>query len=313
MPEHYYGIDLGGTKIELVACDASLAVRYRCRVPTPGTDYAALVEALAGLVAGADAELGGTAPVGIGIPGIVDAANGTHLCANVPCLTGRTLLPVLRERLSRPVTLGNDCQCFALSEAHGGAGDSAASLFGMILGTGAGAGYVIDGRLVRGLQGAAGEWGHWPLDPALLQHHDLPLLQCACGREACLEAYVSGTGLRRLHGYFTGTDGDSAEHLAARRLEGDGQAAHVFRVHLDLLGAALASIVLAYDPHVIVLGGGLSHLSHLYDELPDAVRPHLIPGLCVPPILPAAFGAAGGARGAALLARQAFPSTHLEP
>ncbi|HEX5343746.1 MAG TPA: ROK family protein [Duganella sp.] len=313
MPEHFYGIDLGGTKIELVACDASLQVRYRQRVATPTQDYDALVRALVSLVRSADEALGerATPPVGIGVPGIIDAASSTHLCANIPCLTGRELLPVLRAQLERPIALGNDCQCFALSEAHGGAADGAASMFGLILGTGAGAGYVINQRLVRGLHGAAGEWGHWPLDPHLLQRYELPLLPCPCGRTACLESYVSGTGLRRLHAHLTGTDGVSAEQLAARHNAGDPQAASVFALHLDLLGAALARIVLAYDPHVIVLGGGLSQLPHLYTALADAIRPHLIPGLGVPPILPPTFGDAGGARGAALLARQA--TTTQEP
>ncbi|MYM23810.1 ROK family protein [Duganella sp. FT135W] len=312
MPEHFYGIDLGGTKIELVACDASLQVRYRQRVATPAQDYDALVRALASLVRGADEALGvggASPPVGIGVPGIIDAASRTHLCANIPCLTGRELLPVLRAQLVRTIALGNDCQCFALSEAHGGAADGAASMFGLILGTGAGAGYVINQRLVRGLHGAAGEWGHWPLDPHLLQRYELPLLPCPCGRQACLESYVSGTGLRRLYAHLFGGDGVSAEQLAARYNAGDTQAnseaARVFDVHLDLLGAALARIVLAYDPHVIVLGGGLSQLPHLYTGLAAAIRPHLIPGLGVPPILPPAFGDAGGARGAALLARQA--------
>ncbi|RZT11315.1 N-acetylglucosamine kinase [Duganella sp. CF402] len=306
MPDHYYGIDLGGTKIELVACDASLQVRYRQRVATPTQDYEALVRALVSLVRGADDALGTSAPaIGIGVPGIIDAASGTHLCANIPCLTGRELLPVLRAQLQRPIALGNDCQCFALSEAHGGAADGAASMFGLILGTGAGAGYVIDQKLVRGLHGAAGEWGHWPLDPHLLQRYELPLLPCPCGRVACLESYVSGTGLRRLHAHLTGGEGVSAEQLAARHNAGDNEAASVFKLHLDLLGAALARIVLAYDPHVVVLGGGLSQLPHLYTGLADAIRPHLIPGLGVPPILPPVFGDAGGARGAALLARQA--------
>jgi N-acetylglucosamine kinase len=311
MPEHYYGIDLGGTKIELVACDASLQVRYRQRVPTPTQDFDALVRALVSLVHSADSALGiSSSPVGIGVPGIVDAATRTHLCANIPCLTGRELLPALCAQLQRPVTLGNDCQCFALSEAHGGAADNAPTMFGLILGTGAGAGYVIDQRLVRGLHGAAGEWGHWPLDPHLLQRYGLPLLPCACGRTACLESYISGTGLRRLHTHLGGSDGVSAEQLAARYLTGDMQgasdASRTFEVHLDLLGAALARIILAYDPHVIVLGGGLSQLPHLYTGLAAAIRPHLIPGIGVPPILPPAFGDAGGARGAALLARQSI-------
>ncbi|WP_342113505.1 ROK family protein [Pseudoduganella sp. OTU4001] len=304
-PDIFYGIDIGGTKMELVACDAALQVRYRQRVPTPTHDFDVFVNALCGMVRQADEELGERAALGLGVPGIIDAATGAHLSANVPCLTGRQLLPVLRRRLERDVTLGNDCQCFALSEAHGGAAHAAASMFGLIIGTGAGAGFVADGRLVRGRNGVAGEWGHWPIAPSLLKQYQLPILPCACGRQACLECYVSGSGLRKLHAHLSGTAGMSAEELATLRDSGDTLASAVFAVHLDLLGAALAQIVLAYDPHVVVLGGGLSQLPHLYRALPAAAAAHLIPGMSVPPILPPWFGDAGGARGAALLAAQA--------
>lgn len=308
----YYGIDIGGTKMELVACDAGLQVVHRQRVPTPTDDYDRFVDALAGLVLQADTALGARAPVGLGVPGIIDSASGKHLSANVPCLTGRLLLPVLRQRLDRTVVLGNDCQCFALSEAHGGAADGAPSMFGLIIGTGAGAGYVVDGRLVRGRNGVAGEWGHWPISPSLLERYDLPVLPCACGRQACLERYVSGTGLRQLHAQLSGTAGINADLLAQACREGAPMAMRVFDLHLDLLGSALAQIVLAYDPHVVVLGGGLSQLPHLYHCLPAATAAHLIPGMSVPPILPPAFGDAGGARGAALLAAQAVQSQNKE-
>lgn len=306
-PEFYYGIDIGGTKMELVACDRDLQVHHRRRVPTPTRDFRQFVDALVTLVHDADAALSAPAALGLGVPGILDAS-GAHLSANVPCLTGRRLLPLLRERLARPVAIGNDCQCFALSEAHGGAADGAPSMFGLIIGTGAGAGYVAGGRLLRGRQGVAGEWGHWPLGPALLQRHGLPALPCACGGNACLECYVSGTGLRRLHAQLSGTDGADAETLAAAWQAGDPLAARVFAVHLDLLGAALAQVVLAYDPHVVVLGGGLSLLPHLHQALPAATAAHLLDGLSPPPILAPAFGAAGGARGAALLALQSAQS-----
>jgi N-acetylglucosamine kinase len=246
------------------------------------------------------------APVGLGVPGIVDAASGKHLSANVPCLTGRQLLPVLQAMLDRPIAMGNDCQCFALSEAHGGAAQGYASMFGVIIGTGAGAGYVLDGQLVRGRNGIAGEWGHWPIGPDLLQRYGLPVWNCACGSKACLECYVSGTGMRRLHRHAIGGDGEGAdaETLLAQRSAGNPVAQRVVAQHLDLLGAAIARIVLAYDPHAIVLGGGLSRMPHLYAELGQAASAHLLPGLAVPPILPPVFGDAGGARGAALLARQ---------
>jgi N-acetylglucosamine kinase len=303
--DYLYGIDIGGTKMELVACDGALRVCHRQRVPTPREDYQAFVDALCDLVRQADEVLGARAPVGLGVPGIIDYASATHLSANVPCLTGRRLLQVLRERLQRHVAIGNDCQCFALSEAHGGAAHGLPSMLGLILGTGAGAGYVVEGRLVRGLNGAAGEWGHCPAGPDLLQRYGLPVLACPCGRQGCLECYVSGTGIRRLHAHLAGGAGDSAEVLAGHGAVGDAQAQRVLAMHLDLLGAALAQIVLACDPHAIVLGGGLSQLQHLYRELPAAVASHLISGMTVPPILPPVFGDAGGARGAALLAREA--------
>lgn len=304
----YYGIDIGGTKMELVACDADLLVRHRQRVPTPTDNYGQFVDALAGLVLEADAVLGVRAPVGLGVPGIIDSASGNHLSANVPCLTGRQLLPVLRQRLDRIVTLGNDCQCFALSEAHFGAAHGAPSMFGLIIGTGTGAGYVVNGRLVRGRNGVAGELGHLPISPSLLAQYGLPVLPCACGRKACLERYVSGTGLRKLHSIVSGTAGLNADLLAQAYNEGAPMAARVFEMHLDLFGSALAQVVLTYDPHVVVLGGGLSQMPHLYRGLPSATAAHLIPGLSVPPILPPAFGDAGGARGAALLAAQAAQS-----
>lgn len=303
--EFSYGIDIGGTKMELVACDATMRVCYRQRITTPRDDFDAFVDALCGLVSKADDALNTRAPLGLGVPGIIDAATGAHLSANVPCLTGRQLLPVLRERLRRPIALGNDCQCFALSEAHRGTAHGFQSILGLIIGTGAGAGYVVDGRLVRGLNGMAGEWGHWPIGADLLAKHELPLYACPCGGKGCLECYVSGTGLRKLYSHYSGGDVASAELLSIRHSEGDEQAKQVLDVHVDLLGAALARIVLAYDPHAIVLGGGLSKLPHLYLELPNATARHLIKGLEVPRILPPAFGDAGGARGAALLARQA--------
>jgi N-acetylglucosamine kinase len=301
-PDLYYGIDIGGTKMELVACDALMQVRHRERVPTPTHDYDRFVDVLTGLVERADALSGVRAPVGLGVPGIIDVDTGNHLSANVPCLTGNLLLPVLRRRLGREVVLGNDCQCFALSEARGGAAEGAPSMYGLIIGTGAAAGYVVNGRLVRGRNGVAGEWGHWATDSSLLERYNLPLLACACGRTGCLERYVSGTGLRTLHGRLSGTAGLDAKDLVRARDAGDPLAARALEIHLDILGSALAHIVLAYDPHVVVLGGGLSLLSHLYRDLPTAAAAHLIKGIAVPPVVPPVFGDAGGARGAALLA-----------
>ena len=299
-----YGLDVGGTKIELVACDAMLEVRLRRRIDTPTRDYAAFVEAMAAWVEAVDAETGVAAQaVGIGLPGVADRASGRQLSANVPALTGQRVRHDLQQRLQRPLHFGNDLQCFALSEANGGAAEGYASMFGLILGTGAGGGYCIDGRLITGSNGIAGEWGHWTAPCTLLAKHALPVFDCACGLRGCMERYVSGSGLAALYQHLGGDSCDAAEVIAAGQ-QGSALASRALAIHLDLLGHALASVVMALDPHVIVLGGGLSKCEALYRELPGAIAPYLFSGVRIPPILPPKFGDSGGARGAALLARQ---------
>jgi N-acetylglucosamine kinase len=306
----YLGLDIGGTKIELAACDASLAVVHRERIATPTADFDAFIAQIAVLVRRAEAQLGRAATaVGLGMPGIVDVVSGCQLSSNVPALNGRQVAPALEAALGRPVHMGNDCQCFALSEAQGGAADGLPSMFGAILGTGAGGGYCVGGRLVAGYNGLAGEWGHWPVPAELLQRHGLPLLDCPCGLRGCLERYVSGKGLAALHRLRDpASQADDAAAVHALAAQGDAAAGETLAIHLDLLAQGLASLVLALDPHAIVLGGGLSKLQRLYDELPAAMARHLFGGAHVPPILPPRFGDAGGARGAALLARQRLSS-----
>ncbi|GGC00526.1 ROK family protein [Pseudoduganella buxea] len=306
----WHGIDIGGTKIELVSYDGAFAEVFRERIATPAIDFAAFVDAIVALVSRGDAALGGSAPVGIGLPGVIDQATGRQVSSNVPALNGREVATTLRQALGRPVAIGNDCQCFALSEARGGAAAGLPSMFGAIVGTGAGGGYCADGRLQRGFNGIAGEWGHWTIPASLQARYGLPLFACPCGKAGCLERYVSGPGMSVLHGHFGGA---GAEPLAivARGATGDEAATRALAAHVDLLGHALAGVVLACDPHAIVLGGGLSNLAHLYQQLPAAVQRHLFRGVRVPPILPPRFGAAGGARGAALLARQST-SLHIE-
>lgn len=299
-----YGIDIGGTKIELVAYEgAGFSERWRMRVDTPTHSFPAFVEAIAGLVDAADAALGGRGSVGLGLPGLVDPVSGLQLSSNVPALNGQAVAPALSRRLQRVVALGNDCQCFALSEASGGAAAGAESMFGAILGTGAGGGYCVNGRLLRGYNSLAGEWGHGSLPARLRDLHDLPIWPCGCGLSGCLERYVSGSGMAALYRHFGGEAVD-AEAINRRAEAGEALALRTQAVHLDLLAYGLAGLVLVLDPHVIVLGGGLSKLARLYRELPAAVAGHLFAGARVPPILPPAFGDAGGARGAALLARQ---------
>ena len=299
-----HGIDIGGTKIELVTFDAAMQPGWRRRIATPQGGYDAFLHAVAALVAEADAALGrpGDA-IGIALPGVRDRRSGRQLSANVPALTGQCVAQDLQVQLQRPLHFGNDLQCFALSEAHGGAADGYPSMFGAILGTGAGGGYCVHGRLIAGFNGLAGEWGHWSVPAHLLERHGLPLLDCGCGLRGCVERYIAGGGVDMLHRHLGGDPAD-ASIVIERAHQGDALAMRALQIHLYLLGHTLAAVVLALDPHVIVLGGGLSKDARLYRELPAAVATHLFGGVRVPPILPPAFGDAGGARGAALLARQ---------
>ncbi|MEJ6001152.1 ROK family protein [Paucibacter soli] len=301
------GIDIGGSKIELVAYAVQgqvLTERHRRRIATPGQDFDAFCQAIKAMVLEADGVLGEPCRVGLGLPGVIDAASGCHLSSNVPALNGQRVVPAMQALLQRPVRIGNDCQCFALSEARGGAADGLPSMFGVILGTGAGGGYCANGRLLAGYNGMAGEWGHQSLPAHLLERHRLPLLDCPCGLRGCLERYVSGSGLEALYRHLGGEPLDTAQ-VAARAAAGEARARRCLEIHLDVLAHGLAQLMLGLDPHAFVLGGGLSKLAHLYTELPAAMARHLFKGVRVPPILPPHFGDAGGARGAALLALQA--------
>ncbi len=305
----WYGVDVGGTKIELVACNDALEVVHRQRVTTPAQDYSVFLDAIATLVANADRELGRQCEaIGIGLPGVVDRDTGLGFSVNIPAITGKPVVADLQARLQRPLRIGNDLQCFAISEANGGAAAGYPTMIGAILGTGAGGGYCIDGRLVSGHNGLGVEWGHWSVPATLVAKYGLPIHVCACGLSGCVECYVSGTGVARLHRHLGGDAGDAGAVIAAAQ-SGDEAAVRALAIHLDLLGHALADVIKAFDPHAIVLGGGLSKLESLYRDLPAAIASHLFRNTTVPPILPPMFGDAGGARGAALLARQ-HDATH---
>jgi N-acetylglucosamine kinase len=298
----YYGIDIGGTKIELVAYNADMQSLYSKRIATPTSDYPVFLQSVQDLVIEADTFLGTKADVGLGVPGVVDAHSGGHLSANIPAIKGANLRHDLQQRLQREVVVANDCHCFAMSEANGGAADAYTSMFGAIIGTGVGGGFCINGKLISGRNGIAGEWGHWSVSAALLAQYQLPLFDSALGMPGILERYISGSGLSRLYQLLGGADADVLTIVErAERHEIAAQAA--IDIHTDLLAQGLATLVMALDPHVIVLGGGLSNMQHLYTDLPAAIGRHLFAGVGVPPVVPPAFGDAGGARGAALLVR----------
>ena len=256
------GIDLGGTKIEAAALDDQGEIVLRHRRPTPRGDYQASLTTIRELVLELEGELDASATVGVGIPGALSPATGRVKNANSTWLIGRRLDHDLEAALGRPVRLANDADCFALSEAVDGAGAGAASLFGVIIGTGTGGGVVVRGHLLSGPNAIAGEWGHNPLPWP--EGGELPGRACYCGRRGCIETWLSGPGMAADHEAVNG-ERLSAEEIASR----GGEACEAtLRRYESRMARALASIINVIDPEVIVLGGGLSNLDRLYENVP---------------------------------------------
>lgn len=292
-----FGIDLGGTKIEIAALADDGSELLRRRIPTPAGDYAATVAAVAALVTAAERELGARGSVGVGIPG-AETTGGTIKNANSTCLIGRPLRRDLEAALDRKVRLANDANCFALSEATDGAAQGAEVVFGAILGTGVGGGIVVRGRLLHGAMAIAGEWGHNPLP--LPAPADLPLPPCYCGRAGCIETYLSGPGMARDHLAHGGAALDPSA-IAARAEAGDPGCEATLRRYEERLGRALAGVINLLDPDVIVLGGGLSNLARLYRNLPACCGPHVFSDVFRTRIVPPRHRDSSGVRGAARL------------
>lgn len=302
-PDIRIGIDLGGTKIEGVALARDGAELARQRIPAPRDGYDATLSAIAGLVASLERNSGldgrsGPASVGIGMPGSISPSSGMVQNANSTWLNGRPFGVDLAERLGREIRLANDANCFALSEATDGAGAGCRTVLGLILGTGCGAGIVVRGEIVDGPRGTGGEWGHNPLPCPEDGERSGPL--CWCGRRGCLEMWVSGTGLERDHLSVTGRHA-SAEEVAASAREGDAAAAATLERHAARLARGLAVVVNILDPDVVVIGGGLSKLAHLYERLPALLAPHIFADDPRVVIRPPRWGDASGVRGAAWL------------
>jgi fructokinase len=289
------GVDLGGTKIEAVALAEDGTIAWRERVPTPRDTADAIYDAITGLVARAETALGATASVGIGTPGSLSPKTGLLRGSNTVMLNGQPVKQALEWRLKREVRMANDANCFALSEAVDGAGKGAASVFGVILGTGVGGGVVINGQIVNGLHAIAGEWGHNPLPWPTAD--ELPGTRCYCGKLGCIETWLSGPGIASHFG-----DGSVATAEIVRRAEtGDASAeAHLQRVE-DRLARALATIINVIDPEVIVLGGGVSNIARLYDNVPKLLPRYVFSEFVETRIAPNVHGDSGGVRGAAWL------------
>ena len=291
------GVDLGGTKIELIALGEGGEVLLRQRVATPQGDYPATVQAVADLVAAAERTVGAgatAASVGIGIPGAESRASGLIKNANSTCLIGRPLRQDLQHLLQREVRIANDANCFALSEAVDGAGAGTPVVFGVILGTGVGGGIVIDGKVLAGANAIAGEWGHNPMPGEHHKHN------CYCGRRGCIELYLSGPGLAADHRRSAIAD-YSPQLIAEQAAAGDAGCEATLQRYEARLSKALATVINVLDPDVIVLGGGLSNIDRLYANVPRLWGEHVFSDQVATRLLKHHHGDSSGVRGAAWL------------
>jgi fructokinase len=292
-----FGIDLGGTKIELIALRGTQVCIQR-RVSTPSHDYNAVIESVAQLVESAEAALGARASVGVGMPGALSRKTHTIKNSNTLCLNGRMFDRDLSARLARPIRVQNDANCFALSEAVDGAGAGAEVVFGVILGTGVGGGIVVRQQALIGCNAIAGEWGHnclpWPAAD------DEPAPACYCGRSGCVETYLSGPGLTRDYVQLGGEQLPAAQ-IAQRATASEPLACRALDRYYERLARALASVINVLDPDAIVLGGGLSLIDELYTRVPALWSRYIFSDHVAPALRPAVHGDSSGVRGAAWL------------
>jgi fructokinase len=292
------GIDLGGSKIEGIALDEQGQVLVRRRLPSPQGSYEATLGAIAELVQAIEAETGRRGSIGVGIPGTISTASGRVKNSNSTWLNGTLRAVDLPERLARPVRFANDANCFALSEATDGAAAGARSVFGVIIGTGTGGGVVIDGHVLAGVNGVAGEWGHnslpWP------DAGERPGPWCYCGRTGCIETFLSGPGLRADFERATGQRLEVRD-IVGNAAAGDGDAEACLARYDDRMARALASVINLLDPEVIVLGGGLSNLARLYTAVPARWSAYVFSDQVTTRLVRATHGDSSGVRGAAWL------------
>jgi fructokinase len=305
------GVDLGGTKTEGIVMDANGAILTRERRATPQADgYEAILDTIVRLVRDLEVRAGTGCRVGMGTPGAISTRTGRLKNSNTVCLNGKPLKEDLERLLARDVRIANDANCFALSEALDGAGAGAPVVFGIILGTGVGGGIVVNGRLVEGFQHIAGEWGHNVLEP------DGP--PCYCGKRGCVETFLSGPGLARdyaAHGAAqgrasvaggrmpgaTGNASNDARAIVNAAERGDAVAEAAMQRYLERFGRALSVVLNVLDPHVVVLGGGLSNMTRLYTEGREHVARYIFNDELRTRLLPNVHGDSSGVRGAAQL------------
>lgn len=299
MTEFRIGIDLGGTKTEVILLNGDSEALFRTRIPTVRDDYAATLSSIAGLVAEAEAAAGaGYLPVGVGIPGTVSRKTGLVKNANSTWINGKPLQQDLSDLLERPVKVTNDANCLAVSEATDGAGSGYELVFAGILGTGCGAGIAYRGLPLVGPNGVAGEWGHNPLP--WTETKALQARPCYCGRYGCQETFLSGTGLCLSYEIASGQQLKGHE-IASRAVAGEPVARAVMDQYFDQLARGLAAVINVIDPDVIVLGGGASNIAEIYTHVPPLLAHYVFGGECDTPIVQAVHGDSSGVRGAAWL------------
>lgn len=301
------GIDLGGTKIEIIALDDAGRELSRRRRPTPQGNYRATLDAIVQLVIDTENELGARGTVGLGTPGALSTRTGLLKNSNSVCLNGQPVKQDLEALLEREVRIANDANCFALSEAVDGAGRAAEIVFGVILGTGCGGGIVVNQHVLTGVNAIAGEWGHNPLPLPTVA--DLPLPTCFCGHLGCNELYVSGTGLARDHLRFTG-EAVAAEVIVARSAAGDTDCDASLARYEERLARALSTVINILDPDVVVLGGGMSNVQRLYDNVPRLWTRTITSDFVDTRLVRNVHGDSSGVRGAAWLWGSALPSAN---
>ncbi|EOY8360475.1 fructokinase [Salmonella enterica subsp. salamae] len=295
------GIDLGGTKTEVIALDDAGEQRFRHRLPTPREDYQQTVETIAALVDMAEQATGQTGSVGIGIPGSLSPYTGVVKNANSTWLNGQPFDNDVSRRLKREVRLANDANCLAVSEAVDGAAAGAQTVFAVIIGTGCGAGVALNGRAHIGGNGTAGEWGHNPLpwmdDDELRYREEIP---CYCGKQGCIETFISGTGFATDYQRLSGKALKGDEII--RLVDAQDAVAELALSRYELrLAKALSHVVNILDPDVIVLGGGMSNVERLYKTVPSLMKSFVFGGECETPVRKAQHGDSSGVRGAAWL------------
>lgn len=299
----YYGLDIGGTKIELAAFNEKLEKLHSERVPTPQSSYEEWLRAVEILVRNADKKLGEKGTVGLGIPGFVNHKTGLAEIANIAVAHDNPILKDLSERLEREVRAENDANCMALSEAWDESNQQYNTVLGLIIGTGFGGGIVMNGKAHSGQIGMAGEVGHIQLNYhalKLLGWDKAPIYKCGCGNTACLDSYISGRGFEMLYNDLVG-EKLNAKTIIERFYAKDPKTVEFVEKYIELMAISISPLITVLDPDMIVFGGGLSNFEYIYEVLPTVLPKYLMRSAEVPVIKKAIHGDSSGVRGAAAL------------